>query len=154
MASIYQNASGHFIVQWDVGRDRRGKRIRDSRTFDTEARAIAFKVELEDLRGGTGRDSLVARGIQWANDREAIGKISEKTAVAYREKIRAWGALLGSKAFKRITGAEIERAYAALAAGQTPSGRIPSPRTLHHYRTILATFFNHMEKKAKSDARP
>lgn len=149
MASIMRTVSGGYCVRWDVGRDRRGRRIRDSRTFETEAQAIDFQLELEEMRGGTGKDSLAGRGLAWVDDRLAIGKITEKTAVGYREKIRAWSALLGSKPFKRITGAEIERAYARLAAGQTPTGRKPSPRTLAHYRVVLSCFFRAMERKGE-----
>ena len=116
--------------------------------------AIAHKVAVEAFAGGTGKDSLAARGRQWIEDRLAIGKISEKTAVGYRQKIDAWANLLGPKPYKKITTAEIERAFAALAQGKGPSGRPLSARSLHHYRTILATFYSAMAKKREIPFSP
>ena len=140
MASVTRNRNGSNTVRWVIGRDIQGRMRRDSKTFPTENEAIAHKVAVEAFAGGTGKDSLAARGRQWIEDRLAIGKISEKTAVGYRQKIDAWANLLGPKPYKKITTAEIERAFAALAQGKGPSGRPLSARSLHHYRTILATF--------------
>jgi integrase len=154
MASIVRTVSDGWCVRWDVGRDRKGRRIRDSRTFATEDEAIAFRLELDDLRGGTGKDGLTARGLQWVDDRLAIGRITDKTAVGYREKLRGWSALLGVKPYKKITTSDIERAYARLAAGQTPTGRKPSPRTLASYRQVLSTFMAAMEKKGEIRRNP
>ncbi|MFY9212281.1 MAG: site-specific integrase [Aestuariivita sp.] len=130
-----------------IGRDRTGKIRRDSKTFGKEHDAIAHKVSVEAYASGAGADSLQARAAHWIDDRLAMGKITEKTAVGYREKIAGWAALIGPKPFKKVTTADIDSAFAKLAKGQTPTGRVPSPRTLHHYRTVLATFYSAMVKK-------
>jgi integrase len=109
--------------------------------------AVAHKHQVEEYAGGTGDDSLAARGHRWIDDRLALKKISLKTAVGYRQKIDAWARLIGNKPYKKITTADIDQAFAKLAKGETPTGRVPSPRTLHHYRTTLATFFSAMLKK-------
>lgn len=147
MASITTNQNGTFTVRWSVGRDRSGKIRRDSRTFEDRIDAETHKRQIEAYAIGTGSDSLGARAAAWIDDREALGKITEKTAVGYRQKLAAWGALLGPKPMKKITPGDIDIAFAKLASGETPSGRKPSPRTLHHYRTALATFFSAMVKK-------
>ena len=147
MASIYRNGAGTWTTQWTVGRDRTGRKVRDSRTFDTEQAAIAHKHQIEATATGTGRDSLEARAMAWIEDRQKLGKIGEKTAVGYAEKIRGWARLLGPVPYKKITPDDLDRAFARLAAGETPTGRKPSARTLHHYRTVLASFFNAMERK-------
>lgn len=154
MASIYRNGAGTWTVQWTVGRDRTGRKVRDSRTFESRQAAIAHKHVVEQAATGTGRDSLEARALAWIEDRRKLGKIGEKTAVGYTEKIRAWARLIGPMPFKKITAAELDRAFARLDAGETPTGRKPSARTLHHYRTVLATFFNHMEGKDEIARNP
>ena len=123
MAGITRNRNGSYSVRWIIGRDVNGEVRRDSKTFSNENEAIAHKVEVERYATGTGKDSLAARGNQWIDDRLALGKISDKTAVGYRQKIDAWGRLLGTKPYKKISTAEIERAFAALARGAGPSGR-------------------------------
>lgn len=130
-----------------IGRDRTGKIRRDSKTFGKEHDAIAHKVSVEAYASGAGADSLQARAAQWIEDRHAMGKITEKTVVGYRQKIAGWAALIGPKPYKKITTADIDSAFAKLAKGQTPTGRVPSARTLHHYRTVLATFYMAMVKK-------
>jgi integrase len=111
---------------------------------------MAHKHMVEQLEHGTGKEGLEARALTWIEDRRALGKIGEKTAVGYAEKLRSWARLIGPKPMKRITAADIDRAFATLATGEgTPTGRKPSARTLHHYRTVLATFFNAMEKKTE-----
>ena len=37
MASLFQNGNGTFTVQWIAGRDRTGRKVRDSRTFAERA---------------------------------------------------------------------------------------------------------------------
>lgn len=154
MASIYSSGTGNWTVQWTVGRDRTGRKIRDSRTFKNEQAAVAHKHAIETATTGTGRDSLEARALAWVEDRQKLGKITEKTAVGYSEKIRGWARLVGPMPYKKITAADLDRAFARLAAGETPTGRKPSPRTLHHYRTTLATFFNHVEAKDEIARNP
>ena len=109
---------------------------------------------IEAAATGTGRDSLEARALAWIEDRQKLGKITEKTAVGYREKIRGWARLIGPKPYKKITATDLDSAFARLAAGETPTGRKPSPRTLHHYRTVLACFFNAMEEKDEIARNP
>ncbi|NOE32320.1 tyrosine-type recombinase/integrase [Ruegeria sp. HKCCD7318] len=153
MASIHHNKRG-WTVRWDVGRTKDGKRATSSKTFKTEHEAIAHKVHVERLKIGTGKESLEARWLRWIEDRLAVGKITEKTAVGYREKATAWGNLIGPKPYKQITTADIDRALAQLCRGETPSGRIPSPRTIHHYQVCLKTFFTHMWKKGEIERPP
>ena len=147
MASITRNRNGSYTVRWVIGRDVTGKVRRDSKTFADKNEAIAQKIEVERYAIGTGKESLAARGNQWIDDRLALGKIGYKTAVGYRQKLDAWGKLLGTKPYKRLSTADIERAFSALARGAGPSGRPLSARTLDHYRTVLATFFTAMTKK-------
>ncbi|AXT25531.1 site-specific integrase [Ruegeria sp. AD91A] len=147
MASIYQPSSGRWTVQWSAGRDRNGKTVRDSRTFTSEQEAIAHKHHVETTRHGTGKDSLSARSQAWIDDRLALGHISAKTATGHREKLTAWGNLLGDGSYKNITPADLDRAFAKLAAGETPTGRTPSPRTLNHYRSVLRAFYRAMVRK-------
>lgn len=154
MASIYGIGNDRWVVQWSAGRDRNGKTIRDSRTFTDRERAIHFKVEIEMRNTGTGKEPLASRALAWIEHRQAIGKISEKTAVGYREKLAAWGRLLGNAPYKKLTARDIERAYGRLAAGDTPTGRVPSARTLHHYRAAIRAFFNHMEKAGEVSHNP
>ena len=144
--SVYETARG-WTCQWTVGNGSDGKPIRDSRTFKTKEEAEAHRAYINATGTGTGAMSLEARWNQWTDERLALGKISEKTAVGYFEKAAAWGALLGTGPYKNLRTGDIDRAFSRMAQGHTPSGRIPSPRTLAHYRTALATFFNAMVKK-------
>ncbi len=153
MASVHHNKRG-WTVRWDVGRNRDGKRSTSSKTFKTEHEAIAHKVHVERLKVGTGKESLEARWLRWIEDRLSVGKITEKTAVGYREKATGWGNLIGPKPYKQITTANIDRALAQLCRGETPSGRVPSPRTVHHYQVCLKTFFTHMYRKGEIERPP
>ncbi|WP_108859185.1 tyrosine-type recombinase/integrase [Ruegeria sp. Alg231-54] len=153
MASIHHNKRG-WTVRWELGRNKDGKRSTSSKTFKTEPEAIAHKLYVERLKIGTGKESLEARWMRWIEDRLAVGKITEKTAVGYREKCRGWGNLIGPKPYKQITTADIDRALAQLCRGETPTGRIPSPRTIHHYQVCLKTFFTHMWKKGEIERPP
>ncbi|CUJ94811.1 Integrase [Shimia thalassica] len=154
MASLYKSSDGRWTVQWSAGRDRHGKTVRDSRTFKSEDLAFHFKVEQERRGTGTGKESLISRADTWVDHRLGIGKIGEKTAVGYRERIAAWGRLLGDRPYKKLTSADIESAYGRLAAGDTPTGRIPSARTLNHYKSVIRAFFNAMEKASEIDRNP
>ena len=155
MATIYRNRHGAWTVQWEVGRNGKGRRTRDSRAFNTEEAAVAYKYAVEQLAHGTGKEGLEVRALTWVQQRRELGKLSEKTAVGYTEKLRTWARLIGSMPMKRITTADIDNAFAMLATGEgTPTGRKPSARTLHHYRTVLATFFNAMEKKTEIARSP
>lgn len=154
MASIYRNANGTFTVQWVAGRDRTGRKVRDSRTFHDEQAAVAHKHAVEQHTTGAGKDGIEARALEWIKSRQALGKIGEKTAVGYSEKVRAWARLIGPKPFKKLTAKDIDSAFAQLAAGETPTGRKPSSRTLHHYRTVLASLFNALEAKGEIAVNP
>ncbi|MEO1344886.1 MAG: hypothetical protein AAFV74_12075, partial [Pseudomonadota bacterium] len=103
MASVYQKQNGTWICQWIAGRDLAGKKIRDSRVFQTEDEAIAHKVIVEQTGGGTGKESLGSRWNTWIEEQLALGNISEKTACGYRQKCRAWSLVSTVLGQQRLT---------------------------------------------------
>lgn len=154
MASVYEIKSGKWVCQWTVGRDRSGKKIRDSKTFDIKEAAIAHKVHVEEASFGSGKDSLGARWNVWIDERLALGAISQKTANGYRQYCSVWSKLVGQKALKKVTAADLSKALATLAQTETDRGSKPSAQTLRHYITALRTFLNDLVKSGELSRSP
>ena len=51
-----------------------------------EQAAIAHKHAIEQYTTGAGKDGVEARALDWIENRQALGKIGEKTAVGYRRE--------------------------------------------------------------------
>ena len=96
-----------------------------------------YEHAIELAATGTGKDDLEARALAWIRSRQKLGKLTEKSAAGYIEKIKGWSRLLGPTPYKRLASADVDRASRGWRLARRPRSGAER-RSAHHYRTVLA----------------
>lgn len=125
-----------------LGVDSNGKQIMKTRRVAgsyREAQALLreFAEEVESQRPRSGLTLEQYLNV-WHADREASGDYSERTLTCDRDKMRNVVRLLGAKPIESLTSRDISRAYAAMRAGNSTSGRKLSGTTVLNIHKTLS----------------
>lgn len=131
-----------------VGMDpRTGKYRQRTKTFNgtyTEAKK-ALPRFIEELSGqamtnGGRIPTFEECAREWLEHRKAVMGVADSTCVTDRSRVIVMCRLLGKRRMDKLSGMDVDEAFAAMRSGDTPSGKPSSPQ----YLNVLSDFGSEM----------